>query len=159
MSVPKRRPPRPPSFSRSLSPRRQWAAAKPSQVMNPNKSMKTMSATQLISCMAPPGLSIIVAARLLSLRGFGDPINDGRHGGADENQSQLKPVEERHADPGGLGGVVERHPQRHYELCQQQQVPPAPAMIRLRALHHTSPRVALFLSFGAAIIQSSGKIV
>src|SRR5579871_185375 len=113
ISVPKRRPPRPHSCSNSRSPRRQWAAAKPSQVMKPNSRMKTVSAVQFRS-MAP----------LL----FGRPIDHGRYGRADEYERELEPVKERHAREGRFDRIVEGNPQGRDELEQKQQVPPTPGM-------------------------------
>src|SRR5215469_15882426 len=50
--VPKRRPPSPHSCSRSRSPLRQRAAAKPSQVMRANSATKMIKAVQFTSCTA-----------------------------------------------------------------------------------------------------------
>src|SRR4029079_6845906 len=61
MTVPNRRPPRPHSCSRSRSPLRQCAAAKPSQVIKANSRTKIMSAVQFTSCTAC--LPVYVSAR------------------------------------------------------------------------------------------------
>src|SRR5579883_84642 len=143
MSVPKRRPPRPHSCSTSRSPRCQWAAAKPSQVMNPNRAKKTMRATQLMSCMSAP-------ARLA----FGNQVDDRRDGGADQHQRELEPVEERQPDPGWLEGVVQRHPQCRYEFREQQEVPPVPAVMWLRPRHHI---ISLVVFIDLPIILSPAR--
>src|SRR5215469_13906864 len=102
MNVPKRRPPRPHSCSRSRSPLRQWAAAKPSQLTQANSTTQTMSAVQFTPCTAR------LRGRLRAFEAIlgGEIDHRGEHG-ADQDPQQLVPVEERDADPGGLDAVVE----------------------------------------------------
>src|SRR5215471_7377220 len=100
MMVPKRRPPRPHSCSRSRSPLRQCAAAKPSQVMSPNSTTRMISAVQ----------SMIIALRVPLP--VGGEIDDRGEDRAEDHPQQLVPVEERQPDPGGLDLVVEWRPQR-----------------------------------------------
>src|SRR5437764_7741729 len=111
MTVPKRRPPKPHSWSRSRSPRRQRAAAKPSQVMKRKSATKTTSATQFTSCMG-------------SL--LGGEIDGGGEDGADDDPEELVPIKEGHADEARLRLVVEGRPQHGHELDDEEQVPPAP---------------------------------
>src|ERR1700730_4883010 len=130
MTVPKRLPPSPHSCSKSRSPRRQRAAAKPNQVMKPNSSTKIVSATQFTSFMTFP---LICLGFLTSDRGgatlrllLGGQIDHRRDYGADEDPQELIPVEERNAHPIRFGTVVEGRPQHGDELDEKQQVPPAP---------------------------------
>src|SRR6185437_4136781 len=104
MKVPKRRPPRPHSFRRLRSPLRQWAAAKPSQVIKANKTMKTISAVQFTSATAsPPRMfsDYVLGAEFDSaappLMGDGEIDNRGQDG-AEDDPEELVPVEKRHAD-------------------------------------------------------------
>src|SRR5207248_5874632 len=136
-TVPKRRPPRPHSCSRSRSPLRQCAAMKPRTVMRANSSIKIMRATQLTSATAIL-LVLFVDPRLLPAIRAGcvgrptclilsDEINDGGQDGSDDHPEHLIPVEERYPDPGRIDPVVEGDPQAGDELDRKQQVPPAPA--------------------------------
>src|SRR5215470_17697437 len=93
--VPKRRPPSPHSCSRSRSPLRQLAAAKPNQVMKPNSATKMMRAVQFTSCTAfTPELRVRGSAcELHSI--LGCEIDDRRQNGADNHPNKLVPEEER----------------------------------------------------------------
>src|SRR5438309_930359 len=119
MRVPKRLPPRPHSWSWSRSPRRQWAAAKPSQVMKPNKRTKTVRATQFSSITRAPGVPG-------SSGPLGREINDGGHDCARYDKRHLKQVKERNTGPGWFDRIIKRHPQRGDEFSQKQEIPPAP---------------------------------
>src|SRR4030081_524595 len=125
MRVPKRRPPKPHSCSWSRSPLRQWAAAKPSQVMKPNSARKMMRAVQFTSCMASSGFFLVMvrgcAPELRSL--LGREIDDGRQDGADDDPKELVPVKEWDAGPGGLELVVEGRPQDRDKLDHEKQIP------------------------------------
>src|ERR1700676_1135484 len=131
MRVPNRRPPRPHSWSWSRSPRRQWAAAKPSQVMKPNKRTKTVRATQFSSITHAP-------AAPPSTGPLGREINDGGRGCASYDQRHLKPVEERNAGPGWLDRIIERHPEGRDEFSQKQEIPPAP-LVSTVVVHWSLP--------------------
>src|SRR5208282_4519534 len=107
MTVPKRRPPSPHSCNWSRSPLRQWAAAKPSHVMNPNSAMNTINAVQFTSCTAiPPNLVFLCR----SVVGAGCEVHDCRQNGADDHADELIPVEERYSPKRWLNRVVERRP-------------------------------------------------
>src|SRR5271170_4496903 len=130
MRVPKRRPPKPHSCSRSKSPRRQRAAAKPNQVIRPNSNTKIVSATQFTSCTMILSSRVLsypcaVIARALKLFG-GLKIDDGREHGADDHPEQLEPIEERNPREVGLGFIVNGRPQGNGKLHHEEQVPPAP---------------------------------
>src|SRR5262249_3183135 len=127
ITVPKRRPPRPHSCSRSRSPLRQLAAAKPNQVMKPNSAAKMMRAVQFTSCTAiTPELRVRGSARELHSI-LGREIDDRRQNGADNHPSKLVPVEERETGEGGLHRVIEGRPKNGDELDHEEQVPPAPS--------------------------------
>src|SRR5580692_6329732 len=99
-TVPKRRPPSPHSCSKSRSPLRQLAAAKPSQVIKPNTDMKMIRAVQLASCTVflPPPSALSCEVYVIALV-FRRKIHDrGKHS-ADDHPKQLIPVEERQANP------------------------------------------------------------
>src|SRR6516165_5500415 len=95
MTVPKRRPPRPHSCSRSRSPLRQCAAANPSHVIRANSTTKTESAVQLRSSTAFPqsfirfDSQVELGASLLD----GEVDDRGEHG-TDQHQGKLEPIEE-----------------------------------------------------------------
>src|SRR4030081_2742113 len=112
MRGPKRRPPTPHSGRGWRSPLRQWAAAKPSQVMKPNSARKMMRAVQFTSCMASSGFFLIMvrdcAPELRSL--LGREIDDGRQDGADDDPKELVPVKKWDAGPGRLELVIEWRP-------------------------------------------------
>src|SRR5579863_5584091 len=112
MRVPKRRPPRPHSCSRSRSPLRQWAAAKPSHVISANSSTKIESAVQFTSDMASPSPTL------------GREVDDRGENRADDHPEHLVPVEERDTRPVRLGLVVEGRPKHDDELHDEEQVPP-----------------------------------
>src|SRR5882762_10228385 len=139
MTVPKRLPPSPHSCSKSRSPLRQRAAAKPNQVMKANSSTKIVSATQFTSCMTFPWFVIVLWRQI----GAGDAglllsgqIDHRRDYGADEDPQQRIPVEEWNAHPIGLGTVVEGRPEHGDELDEKQQVPPAPFAARSLCIVH-----------------------
>src|SRR6516165_1232396 len=191
MKVPKPRPPSPHSCNRSRSPLRQWAAAKPSQVMNANSSTKTISATQFTSLTrvpsspssarpepdhrchcsgaassrsamalvkSPSGFSLLFAHDLfgkplnafpdhaLTAAGFslGREVNDRSQDRADDDPEKLIPVKERHARQCRLRLVVEGRPQHRDELDDEQQIPPAPSVMRTWTFVHgcSQPRKA-----------------
>src|SRR5208337_1936669 len=124
--VPKRRPPSPHSCSKSRSPLRQLAAAKPSHVMKPNSSTKMPRATQFTFGTRLPS----------DLRG---PIDHRGDRGAHDDPQQLEPVKERNAPPGRYNFVVEGWPEDDDDLDEEEQVPPAPTAASLvRAVHATS---------------------
>src|SRR5271166_6009201 len=134
ITVPKRRPPSPHSCSKSRSPLRQLAAAKPSQVIRANKIMNMVSATQLGSGTVFSYLHIF----------FGGKIDDCSKHGADDYPKQLVPIKERHADPVRFNFVVEGWPEDGDELNDQEQVPPAPpAPLATRSVHGTLPKICL----------------
>src|SRR5689334_9279879 len=127
MKVPKRRPPSPHSCNRSRSPLRQWAATKPSQVMNANRSTKTINAIQFTSrTRLPP--ERFARAWTAGLR-LGGEVDDRGQDRADDHPKKLIPVEERHAAKGRLYLVVEGRPDDRGELDDEQQVPPAPTIL------------------------------
>src|SRR5271156_1583968 len=118
-TVPKRLPPRPHSCNRSRSPRRQRAAANPSQVMKPNSRTKTTNAIPF-TCGTTLPLEVLCA--LLRI-----PRHQIDHGGehrAHEDPQQLKPVEEGDAEQRRLRFVVKRRPENHQKLHDEEQVPP-----------------------------------
>src|SRR5215469_769322 len=148
--VPNRRPPRPHSCSRSRSPLRQCAAAKPSQVMNPNSAMKMIRAVQLTSATAFP-LQSRSFARYFGFQ-YGEcplivsrEINDRGQDRPDDHPEELVPVEERHAGPRWLDRIVEGRPQHSDKLNQKKQIPPAPfgvlAFATPALLTHGRPRM------------------
>src|SRR5215467_2233804 len=114
MKVPKRRPPRPHSCSRSRSPLRQWAAAKPSQVMNRKRMTNTVSATQLMLIASP---RFLVDALLL----VGREIHDRGEDRGDDHPKHLVPVKERDAGEGRLHAVEEGRPENGDELHDEEQ--------------------------------------
>src|SRR5271157_1067690 len=126
MMVPKRRPPSPHSCSRSRSPLRQWAAAKPSQVMKPNRATKTISAVQFTSCTAFLPTFFVGAPHRRALI-FGGEVHDRSEHRADDHAEHLVPIEKRNADPGRLDLIVKGRPDDRDELNHKQQVPPAPS--------------------------------
>src|SRR5579863_1126621 len=113
MRVPKRRPPSPHSCNWSRSPLRQFAAAKPSQVMKPNSTTKTMRAVQLTSATASLPRPALCLFRMIwfSAEPWGAPtapgqllvvsreIDDRGQSGADDHPQHLVPIEERNAGP------------------------------------------------------------
>src|SRR5262249_48902136 len=123
----------PHSCSWSRSPLRQWAAAKPSQVMKANRATNTTSAVQFTSSTAFP--PVLVAMR-------GREIDDRGEHGSNNHPKKLVPVEEWEPDPGGFCPVVERRPQYGHELDQEEQVPPTPIGAILARLVHSPPRSA-----------------
>src|SRR6516225_1994122 len=135
--VPKRRPPSPHSCSRSRSPLRQCAAAKPSQVMKTNSARKMMKAVQSTFCTAllPVSPRYFAAFFLMSGTGpgvisaliVGYKVDDCGQDGSDDDPKKLVPIEERQADQGWLGSVVEWRPEHCDELNEKEQVPPAPS--------------------------------
>src|SRR5579863_605279 len=140
MSVPKRLPPRPHSCSTSRSPRRQRAAAKPSQVMNANSNTKMMSAVQFTSCTAfLPDFRFYRRNRPSSPLVVGGEVHGGGEHRPDDHPDQLVPVEERNADPGRLNLVVEGRPEDRDELDHEQEIPWAPSRAPCAALIHVSP--------------------
>src|SRR5882757_9629625 len=128
MTVPKRRPPKPHSCSRSKSPLRHFAAAKPSQDTRPNNNTKIVSAIQFTFDTPIP----LILFRSV----FGGVVDDGSQDRTAEDPSKLKPIKERNPDEGGFGLVVKWRIQRHHELDHEQQVPPAPAAaLLIRCIH------------------------
>src|SRR5271167_2960583 len=99
-TVPKRRPPSPHSWSKSRSPLRQLAAAKPNHVIKPNTAMKMIRAIQLTSgtvFLLPPSLALGYMVYVIRLV-FRRKIHDrGKHG-TDNYPKKLIPVEERQAN-------------------------------------------------------------
>src|SRR5271166_2402174 len=101
MTVPNRRPPRPHSCSKSRSPLRQRAAAKPSQVMKPNSSTKMLSAAQFkfgttLPCFGSAGFYIRRFLRRKALAIVGREIDHRGEYRTRNNPQELKPIEERH---------------------------------------------------------------
>src|SRR5207344_3623264 len=134
MMVPNRRPPRPHSCSRSRSPLRQCAAAKPSQVMNANSRIKTVRATQFTSATALLQSSLFYPRLLTAARPcrkadpliLGRKIDDRGQDGSDDDPQELVPIKERNARPGRLDRIVEGRPKHRDELNHKEQIPPAP---------------------------------
>src|SRR6266581_463235 len=134
MNVPNRRPPRPHSCSRSRSPLRQRAAAKPSQVINANSRMKIVRATQFTSATALLPIfffypRLLTAARLCGkadLLILGRKVDDRGQDRSDDDPQELIPIKERNAGPRWLDRVVEGWPEHRDELDRKQQIPPAP---------------------------------
>src|SRR5271163_182496 len=120
-TVPKRRPPRPHSCNRSRSPRRQRAAANPSQVMKPNSRTKTTNAIPFTCGTTLPLETLCALSRFP-----GGEIDHGREHRADAHPEKLKPVEEGDTEQRWLRLVIERRPENHEELHDEEQVPPTP---------------------------------
>src|SRR5262249_30491811 len=114
----------------SRSPRRQLAAANPSQLISPNSATKTASAVQL-TCSTAAFLSVPTR--------FRHEIDEGGHQGTDENKRQLEPIEEGNAGHLRLGPVVEGHRERRDELDQKQQIPRAPGSFAVSVHRRRSP--------------------
>src|SRR5580704_5155860 len=104
-TVPKRRPPRPHSCNWSRSPRRQRAAANPSQVMKPNSRTKTTNAIPF-TC----GTTLPLEMLRDLLRFPSHEVDHGCEHRAHEDPEQLKPVEEGDAEQHRLRLIVERRP-------------------------------------------------
>src|SRR5271166_5768226 len=135
ITVPKRRPPRPHSCSRSRSPLRQLAAAKPNQVIKANNKTKIVRAVQFTSCTVSP----LPALALV----FGRKIHDCCEHSTDDYPKKLIPVEERHADPIGFCFVVKGRPEDGDKLDKKEQVPPAPrAPLFTWSVHRPLPKPA-----------------
>src|SRR5208282_6460635 len=144
MTVPKRRPPSPHSCNWSRSPLRQWAAAKPSQVMKPNRATKTISAVQFTSCTAflPTFRFLISGAPRGRALIFVGEVHDRSEHRTDDHPEHLVPIEKRNADPGRLDLVVEGRPDDRDELNQKKQIPPAPSAAPLALSIHVRPPVS-----------------
>src|SRR5262249_50569074 len=122
MTVPKRRPARPHSCSRSRSARRQCAARKPTTVTRANNSTKTTMATQFIAVSS-----------------LGPVIKKDDQGRGNEEPEELIPIEERKPAEGRFDRVVEGHPQEGDERQHEQPAPPAGqalARVTFRAAVH-----------------------
>src|SRR5271166_4136459 len=127
ITVPKRRPPSPHSCSRSRSPLRQLAAAKPSQVMEANNKTKIVRAVQFTSCtVSPLPASAPLSGLYAAASVFSSEIHDSCEHSADDYPKKLIPVEERYADQIGFCFVVKGRPEYGDELDKEEQVPPAP---------------------------------
>src|ERR1700746_2071651 len=133
--VPKRRPPSPHSCNRSRSPLRHRAAAKPSQVIKANSATKMIKAIQFASCTAllpnsSPYCFVVLSFCVVISAGallVGHEVDNCGQDGSKDDPEQLVPVEEREADQGRLGCVVEGRPENSDELNEEEQIPPAPS--------------------------------
>src|SRR5690242_17335081 len=94
--------------------------------MSANSTTKTARAVRSICCMGTLLLSAFPCA--LAFFRLDREVDDGGKDGADDHPEQLVPIEERHAEPGGLRLVVERRPEHSHALDDEEQVPPAPSV-------------------------------
>src|ERR1700733_8004161 len=99
--------------------------------MNPNSTMKMISAIQLTFGTAFPHRFVFRPESF-----FGREIDHRGEYRADEHPQELIPVKERHADPIRLGLVVERRPENDDELDHEEQIPPAPSVPFLLCIIH-----------------------
>src|SRR5579859_964898 len=74
-------------------------------------------------------LAAASAARSAATLGLllGREIDNGGQDGSNDDPEELIPIEERHAEQGRLGFVVEWGPEHRDELNEKEQVPPAPS--------------------------------
>src|SRR5215472_14740350 len=125
-NVPKPRPPSPHSFrcSRS-SARRHRAAAKPTPETTANMMMTIVNATALplMSARLPRAWAWVRGLRAgglaLASRHFAEQVGDAGQNRDDRHPHELVPVEEGESPKRGGEVVVERHPERRDQGCNQ----------------------------------------